>query len=122
MDEDKDSLESKLILRLHCKHGNLNLDTLLHYYPLAGVVKTHRLLLSTPTSLLAPRAPESSAESQLSIGPRAIRDMVEHFPTKGAKSDPQLIWNFGEAEVQVKSLESSLDSKGLTQVSHFLKN
>jgi hypothetical protein len=39
--------------------------------------------------------------------------MIEHFPvSKGARSDPQLIWNFGESEVEVKSFESSLDSKG----------
>lgn len=39
--------------------------------------------------------------------------MIDHFPVaKGGKSDPQLIWNFGPAEVQLKSWETSLDSKG----------
>ncbi|KAJ7096368.1 Rad9-domain-containing protein [Mycena epipterygia] len=102
-DEDQDGLESKLIVRLHCKHG---------------VVKTHRLLLLTLASFLAPGVPDTDNESRLTVGPRAIRDMIEHFPvSKGGKSDPQLIWNFGESEVEVKSLESSLDSKGRNQLS-----
>lgn len=78
-----------------------------------GVVKTHRLLLSTPTSLMAPSIPALDNESCLTISPRAIRDIIEHFPlAKGAKSDPQLVWTFGESEVEVKSLESSLNTKG----------
>ncbi|KAJ7188321.1 Rad9-domain-containing protein [Mycena filopes] len=102
-DEDRDGLESKLIVRLHCKHG---------------VVKTHRLLLLTLTSFLAPGVPDAANESHLTVGPRAIRDIIEHFPVpKGARSDPQLIWNFGESEVEVKSFESSLDSKGRMQLS-----
>ncbi|KAJ7045466.1 Rad9-domain-containing protein [Mycena alexandri] len=102
-DEDQDGLESKLIVRLHCKHG---------------VVKTHRLLLLTLTSFLAPGVPDAANESHLTVGPRAIRDMIEHFPVpKGVRSDPQLIWNFGESEVEVKSFESSLDSKGRMQLS-----
>ncbi|KAJ7132795.1 Rad9-domain-containing protein [Mycena crocata] len=97
-DEDQDGLESKLIVRLHCKHG---------------VVKTHRLLLLTLASFLAPGLPDANNESHLTVGPRAIRDMIEHFPAnKGGKSDPQLIWNFGATEVEVRSFESSLDSKG----------
>jgi cell cycle checkpoint control protein RAD9A len=80
---------------------------------LPGVVKTHRLLLLTLTSFLAPGVPDASNESHLTVGPRALRDMIEHFPVaKGARSDPQLIWNFGESEVEVKSFESSLDAKG----------
>ncbi|KAJ6593856.1 Rad9-domain-containing protein [Mycena capillaripes] len=102
-EEEQDGLESKLIVRLHCKHG---------------VIKTHRLLLLSLTSFLAPGVPEANNESRLTVGPRAIRDMIEHFPVpKGARSDPQLIWNFGESEVEVKSFESSLDSKGRTQLS-----
>jgi cell cycle checkpoint control protein RAD9A len=80
---------------------------------LPGVVKTHRLLLLTLTSFLAPGVPDAGNESHLTVGPRALRDMIEHFPvSKGARSDPQLIWNFGESEVEVKSFESSLDAKG----------
>ncbi|KAJ7703243.1 Rad9-domain-containing protein [Mycena rosella] len=102
-EDEQDGLESKLVIRLHCKHG---------------VVKTHRLLLLTLTSFLAPGVPDAHNESHLTVGPRAIRDMLEHFPVpKGARSDPQLIWNFGESEVEVKSLESSLDSKGKNQLS-----
>lgn len=82
---------------------------------LQGVIKTHRLLLLTPTSLMAPGAPDAFNESNLTIGPKAVKDMIEHFPlARGAKSDPQLIWSFGESEVELRSLESSLDSKGLT--------
>ncbi|KAJ7725867.1 Rad9-domain-containing protein [Mycena maculata] len=99
-DEDEDGLESKLIVRLHCKHG---------------VVKTHRLLLLSLTSFLAPGVPDANNESHLTVGPRAIRDMLEQFPA--ARSDPQLIWNFGESEVEVKSFESSLDPKGKNQLS-----
>ena len=53
-------------------------------------------------------------ESRLTIGPRAVKDMIEHFPiAKGAKADPQLIWSFGESEVGLRSLESSFDPKGM---------
>ncbi|KAG1839043.1 Rad9-domain-containing protein [Suillus subalutaceus] len=89
-DEDQDTLESRLIIRLHCKHG---------------IVKTHRLPLLSPTSSLSP-------------GPRAIKDITEHFPNaRGAKSDPQLVWTFGDTEVEVKSLESSIDTRGKAQLS-----
>ncbi|KAK1233647.1 hypothetical protein PQX77_003191 [Marasmius sp. AFHP31] len=101
--DDEDSLESRLVVRLHCKHG---------------VVKTHKLVLMTPSSLLAPGIPDTTDESLLTIGPRAMREIIEHFPlAKGIKADPQLIWNFGDTEVQVKSLESSIDSRGKAQLS-----
>lgn len=61
---------------------------------------------------MTPGIPDALNESQLTIGPKAVKDMIEHFP-RGAKSDPQLIWSFGETEVGLKSLESSTDSKGL---------
>ncbi|KZT10137.1 uncharacterized protein LAESUDRAFT_722303 [Laetiporus sulphureus 93-53] len=101
--DDEDTLESRLTVRLHCKHG---------------VVKTHRLLLLTPTTpLLAPSIPDPTFQSRLAVGPRAMRDMIEHFPfVKGPKSDPQLIWNFGETDVEVKSIEASIDSKGRAQL------
>ncbi|KAG0707339.1 Rad9-domain-containing protein [Suillus ampliporus] len=102
-DEDQDTLESRLIIRMHCKHG---------------IVKTHRLPLLVPTSLLSPGVPDSSNESRLTIGPRAIKDITEHFPNaRGAKSDPQLVWTFGDTEVEVKSLESSIDTRGKAQLS-----
>ncbi|KAJ8587447.1 hypothetical protein M405DRAFT_863720 [Rhizopogon salebrosus TDB-379] len=102
-DEDQDTLESRLIIRLHCKHG---------------IVKTHRLPLLIPTSLLSPGVPDSENESRLTIGPRAIKDITEHFPNaRGAKSDPQLVWTFGDTDVEVKSLESSIDTRGKAQLS-----
>jgi cell cycle checkpoint control protein RAD9A len=70
-------------------------------------------LLLTPTSLLVPGDPDTVNASRLTVGPRAIKDMLDHFPVaKGGKSDPQLIWNFGDSEVQVKSMETSIDTKG----------
>ncbi|KAJ3762382.1 Rad9-domain-containing protein [Lentinula raphanica] len=101
-DETQDGLESKLIVRLHCRHS---------------VIKTHKLLLLGSTSLIAPGVPDSSNETLLRIGPRAIRDIIEQFSLpKGAKSDPQLIWTFAEAEVAVRSLESSIDTRGKAQL------
>ncbi|KAG1742819.1 Rad9-domain-containing protein [Suillus lakei] len=102
-DEDQDTLESRLIIRLHCKHG---------------IVKTHRLPLLIPTSSLSPGVQDSLNVSRLTIGPRAIKDITEHFPTaRGAKSDPQLVWTFGDTEVEVKTLESSIDTRGKAQLS-----
>ncbi|KAF5389375.1 hypothetical protein D9757_004265 [Collybiopsis confluens] len=96
-DEKRDGLESKLIVRLHCKHG---------------VIKTHKLLLLGSTTLMAPGIPDPSHESLLTIGPRAIREMIEQFSLpKGVKSDPQLVWTFSETNVEVRSLGSSIDSK-----------
>ncbi|KAL1744775.1 Rad9/Ddc1, partial [Schizophyllum fasciatum] len=101
--EDHDALESKLIIKLHCKH--------------AGIVKTHRILMLTPTSMLAPSMPDSALESRLTIGPRGLKYIIEHFPMpRGAKSDPSLIWSFGDVDVEVKSLESSLDPKSRGQI------
>jgi cell cycle checkpoint control protein RAD9A len=97
-DEDEDSLEGKLIVRLHCKHG---------------IVKTHRLLLQTPSSQLHLHVPVALNESHVVIGPKAMRDMIDHFPSTRGKADPQLIWVFDDTEVQVKSLENSVDGKGV---------
>ena len=45
--------------------------------------------------------------------------MLEHFPlVKGPKSDPQLVWSFGDDEIILKGLESSMDTAGMN-VSHF---
>ncbi|KAF8972991.1 Rad9-domain-containing protein [Flammula alnicola] len=102
-DEDEDSLESKLIVRMHCKHG---------------VIKTHRLLLLTQVSLMAPGVPDATNESRLTIGPKALKDLLDHFPVaKGARSDPQLVWTFEDGEVGLKSMESSIDSRGRGQLS-----
>ncbi|KAI0358088.1 hypothetical protein OH77DRAFT_1421371 [Trametes cingulata] len=101
-DEDHDTLESRLTVRLHCKHG---------------VVKTHRLPLNAANNLMSPSMPDSANESRLTIGPKALRHMLDHFPFgKGGKTDPQLIWNFYETDVQLRSLESSVDAKGRAQL------
>jgi len=63
---------------------------------------------------MAPGVPDADNESNLTIGPKSVKDMIEHFPiAKGPKSDPQLIWTFRHADVELKSLESSIDTKGL---------
>lgn len=101
--EEADGLESRLLIRLFCKHG---------------VTKTHRLIISPPQSLLAPEAPDPEQESQLTIGPLAMRDLISHFPAaRNAKSDPQLKWSFDYNEFRVSSFESSLDSRGSAHVS-----
>ncbi|KAF7315398.1 hypothetical protein MIND_00054500 [Mycena indigotica] len=123
VDDDRDGLESRLIVRLHCKHGELAtaVKTFIAHVP-TGVIKTHRLLLLSLTSFLAPGVPDTDNESHLAVGPRALKDMIEHFPVpKGTRSDPQLIWNFGEAEVEVKSYESSLETRGRLELSTELK-
>lgn len=78
-----------------------------------GVVKTHKLLLGEPSKHMAPGIPDSLEQSRLCIGPKAIRDLIDHFPlSKSAKSDPQLIWSFSDEDVQIRTQESSLDSRG----------
>ncbi|KAF7782179.1 hypothetical protein Agabi119p4_1555 [Agaricus bisporus var. burnettii] len=94
-DEEIDSLESKLIVKLLCKHG---------------VVKTHRLVLSVPLALMAPGVPDTPNQARVHIGPAGLRNMLEHFPMqRGTKADPQLIWTFNESEVGLKTCESSMD-------------
>ncbi|EKM50030.1 uncharacterized protein PHACADRAFT_264515 [Phanerochaete carnosa HHB-10118-sp] len=94
--EEGDSLESRLIVRLYCKHG---------------VVKTHRLLLNDAANLMVPGLSNSPQESKLSVGARSLKDLLDHFPiAKGPKSDPQIIWVFNDDEVILKGLESSLDT------------
>lgn len=73
---------------------------------------------------MAPGVPDAFNESNLTIGPKAVKDMIEHFPlARGVKSDPQLIWSFGDSEVELRSLESSLDGgKGwMTSIPHCVK-
>jgi cell cycle checkpoint control protein RAD9A len=51
---------------------------------------------------------------------RTVKDMLEHFPNSrygaggksDAKSDPQLVWTFEEADVNVKSFEIGVDTRG----------
>ncbi|CDO73327.1 hypothetical protein BN946_scf185008.g90 [Trametes cinnabarina] len=74
---------------------------------------THRLPLNAANNLMSPTFPDAALESRVTIGPKALRHMLEHFPFgKGPKTDPQLIWNFRDSEVQLRSLESAVDAKG----------
>jgi cell cycle checkpoint control protein RAD9A len=81
-----------------------------------GIVKTHRLVLHTPSSQLHLNVPEALNESHVVIGPKAMRDMIDHFPSTRGKADPQLIWIFDDTEVQVRSFETSLDGKGAMNI------
>ncbi|KAI9464830.1 Rad9-domain-containing protein [Russula earlei] len=96
-DEDLDGLEGRLVVRLHCKHG---------------IVKTHRLALQTPSSQMHLHVPEAVNESHVVIGPKAMRDMIDHFPSTRGKADPQIIWVFDDTEVYVRSFDNTIDGKG----------
>ncbi|KAF9564727.1 hypothetical protein CPC08DRAFT_630714 [Agrocybe pediades] len=102
-EEERDSLESKLVVRFHCKHG---------------VVKTHRLLLSNPTTLLAPGLLDGVNETRLVIGPKTLRDLLDHFQiARGSKSDPVLIWTLEENEITLRSNEAGLtEARGRTEL------
>jgi cell cycle checkpoint control protein RAD9A len=122
-DEDLDGLEGKLTVRLHCKHGEITVSLVCRVFietnmpwPPSGIVKTHRLVLQTPSSHLHLHVPEALNESHVVIGPKAMRDMIDHFPTTRGKADPQLIWVFDDAEVHVRSFETSLDGKGAINI------
>lgn len=66
-----------------------------------------------PTSLLAPEPPDTDAESHLTIGPLALQDVIAHFtPARGPKSDPRVVWNFDQSEVQVRNSGSSINFRG----------
>ena len=76
-------------------------------------MKTHRLTLNDIESLLAPGITEQPDESRLLIGPKTLKDMIDQLPSsKSGKSDPQLSWTFGDSKVQVKSHDSSMESRG----------
>ena len=84
----------------------------LHRTSALGVVKTHRLALNAANNL-APSIADAPYESRLVVGSKTLKSLLEHFPFgKGSKSDPQLIWYFGDDEVQLRGHESSVDSKG----------
>ena len=62
---------------------------------------------------MAPGASNATNESHLTIGPKALKDLLDHFPiAKSARSDPQLVWTFEDTEVNLRSVESSIDSRG----------
>jgi len=79
-----------------------------------GVVKTHRLPLLALGTLLAPGVPDATNVSRLTIGPKVLKDLLDHFPiSKSARSDPQLVWTFDITEIGLKSVESAIDSRGV---------
>ncbi|CAE6397384.1 unnamed protein product [Rhizoctonia solani] len=94
---DDQSVESKLVIRLHCKFG---------------VVKTHKLYLNQPPVILAPTLPQQRP-SRVAIGPRAMKDLLDHF---GRRADAQLQWMFNDDEVRVRSLERDADNQGKYQI------
>lgn len=98
-------------MRLRYHHCHVFIETNIPWPP-PGIVKTHRLVLQTPSSQLHLNVPEALNESHVVIGPKAMRDMIDHFPSTRGKADPQLIWVFDDTEVQVRSFETSLDGKG----------
>ncbi|CCO26391.1 hypothetical protein BN14_00414 [Rhizoctonia solani AG-1 IB] len=99
-DEDQSddrSVESKLVIRLHCKFG---------------VIKTHKLYLNQPPVILAPTFP-LQRPSRVAIGPRAMKDLLDHF---GRRADAQLQWMFNDDEVRIRSLERDADNQGKHQI------
>ncbi|KAG8923465.1 hypothetical protein FRC00_006238, partial [Tulasnella sp. 408] len=105
-----DHFSSILVIRLHCKYG---------------VKKTHRLSLSPPSPLLAPNLPVTSTQSSVVVGPRAVKDLMDHFNLTKAKGGRaaglRLIWEWGGDEVNVKSsaglLGGPTDSQIATSIS-----
>ncbi|KAF9649182.1 hypothetical protein BDM02DRAFT_3260512 [Thelephora ganbajun] len=101
-EEEEDSLESKFVVRMHCKHG---------------VVKTHRLPLHTIESAHQFTDNPGEDESYVEIGAKMLKDIIEHFPSvRGNKGDPQLVWGFANSEVIIRSMETSLDTRGKAQL------
>ena len=79
----------------------------------SGVVKTHRLPLHTIESAHQFTDDPGEDESYIRIGPKMLKDMIEHFPSvRGNKGDPQLVWGFTNSEVIIRSMETSLDTRG----------
>ena len=82
----------------------------------SGVVKTHRLPLHTIESAHQFTDDPGEDESYVTIGPKMLKDIIEHFPSvRGNKGDPQLVWGFANSEVIIRSMETSLDTRGELQ-------
>ena len=102
----------------HCISMYARAKACLVFVP-AGIVKTHRLSLNPMTDPLSPSMPDPSLETVITVGPKTMKSMLEHFPFgKGSKSDPQLVWNFHDEEVVLRSLESGADGKGSCRLFH----
>ena len=82
----------------------------------SGVVKTHKLPLHTIESAHQFTDDPGEDESYVTIGSKVLKDIIEHFPSvRGNKGDPQLVWGFANSEVIVRSMETSLDTRGVFQ-------
>ena len=80
------------------------------------MVKTHRLPLHTIESAHQFTDNPGENESYITIGPKMLKDIIEHFPSvRGNKGDPQLVWGFANSEVIIRSMETSLDTRGKLQ-------
>ena len=80
------------------------------------MVKTHRLPLHTIESAHQFTDDPGEDESYVTIGPKMLKDIIEHFPSvRGNKGDPQLVWGFANSEVIIRSMETSLDTRGKLQ-------
>ena len=67
--------------------------------------------------------PDPTLETSLTVGPKTMKNILEHFPFgKGSKTDSQLIWNFHDDEVVLRSLETNIDGKGIERVSLHTSN
>jgi len=101
---------------MHCKHGTaypFAIDRGKPFLICSGVVKTHRLPLHTIESAHQFTDNPGEDESYVRIGPKMLKDMIEHFPSvRGNKGDPQLVWGFTNSEVIIRSMETSLDTRG----------
>lgn len=88
---NEDSLESRLIVRLHFR---------------LGVVKTHRLLLNSPMNDDAPVVFNELYESRILVQAHIVKEMIEHFPnTRGSKNDPELVWTFTDEDVRISNVD-----------------
>ena len=67
---------------------------------------------------------DPNSESQLSVEPKMLKSLLEQFPfSKGSKTDPQLIWQFKFNEVKLRSIETSVDAKGMAlHIYYFLEH
>ena len=80
------------------------------------MVKTHKLPLHTIETAHQFTDDPGEDESYITIGPKMLKDIIEHFPSvRGNKGDPQLVWGFANSEVIIRSMETSLDTRGELQ-------
>ncbi|KAJ9124272.1 hypothetical protein QFC22_001072 [Naganishia vaughanmartiniae] len=111
LDEGRSSLQAKLILVLHCKHG---------------VLKKHSLNLSPCECLIAEVDP-SASPNNFTVPARTLKDWIEHFSVSSGsatittsagggsngsggssiKYENELGWYFAQNEIRVKTLEAN---------------